>query len=76
LIHIFSVKSSHAPALLLASSLQLALNLLDFRDTFRGERDFAVGDYEQHVNECVSGNVRQLSEHAIASWSELKITAA
>lgn len=67
-----SIKSSRTPVLLLASSLQLALNPLDFRHILRGERDFAVDDYEQRVNECVSGNAYQFSEHGIPSWSELR----
>jgi hypothetical protein len=58
-----------------ASSLQLALDLLKFCHVTCGERDFSVGDYKKHVNECVSGNVVQLSEHRVPSCSELKIIA-
>lgn len=56
-----------------ASPLQLALNLLDFCSIARREGDFARNDYKQHVNECVSWDIQQLTEHEVPSWSELKI---
>ena len=68
-----TVKSLQTPVLLLASALQLALNLLDLSYIFCSKRNLAVGDYEQHVNERVSWNVYQFSEHVLPSWSELKI---
>jgi hypothetical protein len=68
-----SVKSSKAPVLLLPSTLQLALDLLDFCDIACREGDLAGDDYEQHVDERVSWNIQQLAEHYAPSWSELKI---
>src|SRR5208337_3192479 len=44
------------------SSLQLTLNLHNFRYIFRRERDLAGEDYKQDVDERVSRNVRQFSE--------------
>ena len=56
------VNSSPATVAPLVSSLQLTLNLHDFRHVFRRERDLAGEDYKQHVDERVSRNVRQFSE--------------
>ena len=57
-----SVNSSPAPVGPLVSSLQLTLNLHNFRYIFRRERDLAGEDYKQHVDERVSRNVRHFSE--------------
>lgn len=46
----------------LFSSLQLTLNLHNFRYIFRRKRDLAGEDYKQDVYERVSRNVRQFSE--------------
>jgi hypothetical protein len=62
------------PALLAASTLQLALNLFDFRSSTATNSDFSGEDYVQHVNECVSRDGRQFSEHGLFPWSNLKIT--
>src|SRR5271165_1415378 len=69
LIARFSVNSLKAPALLLASMLQLALNLFDFLRI--GCSDCAVTgeDDVQHVNECVSRDVHQFSEHGLLPWA-------
>jgi hypothetical protein len=61
------------PGLLAASTLQLALNLFDFRSSAATDSDFSCEDYVQHVNECVSRDVRQFSEHGLLPWSDLKI---
>jgi hypothetical protein len=49
--------------LILASLLQLALNLLDFGYIAGGKKNAAVEDYEQHVNQRVSWDVYEFSEH-------------
>ena len=49
--------------LVLASPLQLALNLLDFRNIVYSDSEFAGKDYEQHVNERIRRDVRQFSVH-------------
>jgi hypothetical protein len=54
-----------APVLLVASPLQLSLNLFDFRGIACSERGFRGKDYEQHINKCVSRDVHQLSEHRL-----------
>jgi hypothetical protein len=61
-----------APALLAASTLQLALNLFDFRSIAETDSDFSGEDYVQHVNERVSRDVHQLSEHGLLPWSNVK----
>jgi hypothetical protein len=62
-----------APASLAASTLQLALNLLDFRSIAGSDSDFSGEDDVQHVNECVSRDVQQFSEHGLLPWRNLKI---
>jgi hypothetical protein len=61
------------PALLAASTLQLALNLFDFHSSAGTDSDFSGEDYVQHVNECVSRDVHQFSEHGVLPSSNLKI---
>lgn len=46
----------------LVSSLQLMLNLHNFRYIFRRQNDLAGEDYKEHVDERVSRNVYQFSE--------------
>jgi len=62
-----------APALLAASTLQLALNLFDFPNIAGTDRDFSGEDDVQHVNERVSRDVHQLSEHGLLPWSNVKV---
>jgi hypothetical protein len=57
-----------SPALLVASTLQLALNLFDFRSIASTDGDFSGEDDVQHVNERVSRDVYQLSEHVLFPW--------
>jgi hypothetical protein len=59
--------------LLLASTLQLALNLFDFRRIVCSDCEVIGKDYVQHVNECVSRDVHQLSEQGLPPWGNLKI---
>jgi hypothetical protein len=59
--------------LLVASTLQLALNLFDFRSIAEADSDFSGEDDVQYVNECVGRDVHQLSEHGLLLWSNLKI---
>jgi hypothetical protein len=73
LIARFSVDSLKAPASLVASTLQLALNLFDFRSIAGTDSDFPGEDEVQHVNERVSRDVHQFSEHGLFPWSNLKI---
>jgi hypothetical protein len=54
-----------APALLAASTLQLALNLFDFRSTAETDSDFSGEDDVQHVNECVGRDVHQFAKHGL-----------
>jgi hypothetical protein len=70
---LLSVDSLKAPALLVASTLQLALNLFDFPSIAGTDSDFSGEDDVQHVNECVSRDVHQFSEHGPFPWSNLKI---
>jgi len=62
---LLSVNRLKAPALVLTSTLQLALNLFDFRRIVCSDCDVTGEDYVQHVNECVSRDVHQLSEHGL-----------
>ena len=52
----------------LVSSLQLMLNLHNFRYIFRRENDIAGEDYKEHVDERVSRNVYQFSEQVAPPW--------
>ena len=52
-----SINSSKSPVLVLASPMQLALNLFDFCYIAWFESDFAGEDHEQHVNERLGWNV-------------------
>ena len=54
------------------SSLQLALNLHNFRYIFRRERDLAGEDYKQHVDERVSQNVGQSSEQGVPPVGQIE----
>jgi hypothetical protein len=69
----FSQLTLKAPALLPASTLQLALNLFEFRRIGCSDSEVTGKDYVQHVNECVSRDVHQFSEHGLLPWSNLKI---
>ena len=60
---LLSVDSLKAPALLVASTLQLALNLFDFPSIAGTDGDFSGENDVQHVNERVSRDVHQFSEH-------------
>jgi hypothetical protein len=70
---LLSVNSLKAPALLAASTVQLALNLFDFRSIAGTDSDFSGEDDVQHVNECVSRDVHEFSEHSLFPSSNLKI---
>jgi hypothetical protein len=61
-----------APALLLASALQLALNLFDFRRIVWSDFEVIGEDYVQHVNECVSRDVHQFSEQGLPPRSKFE----
>jgi hypothetical protein len=61
-----------APALLLASALQLALNLFDFRRIACGDCEVIDEDCVQHVNECVRRDVHQLSEQGTYPLEEFE----
>jgi hypothetical protein len=54
-----------APALLVASALQLALNLFDFLSIAGTDIDFSDEDDVQHVKERVRRDVNQFSEHGL-----------
>jgi hypothetical protein len=62
-----------APALLVASTLQLALNLFYFPSIPSTDSDFSGEDDVQHVNERVSRDVHQFSEHGLLPWGNLKV---
>jgi hypothetical protein len=49
--------------------------LFDFRRIACSDSDCEITgeDYVQHVNECVSRDVHQFSEHGLLPWSNLKI---
>jgi hypothetical protein len=70
---LLSVNSLKAPALLRASTLQLALNLFDFRRIVCSDCELTGEDYVQHVNERVSRDVHQLSKHGLLPWGDLKV---
>ena len=59
--------------MLAASALQLALNLFDFPSIAGTDSDFSGENDVQHVNECVSRDVHQLSEQGLPPWSDLEI---
>ena len=65
---LLSVDSLKAPALLVASTLQLALNLFDFRSIAGTDGEFSGEDDVQHVNESVRRDVHQFSEHGLFPW--------
>ena len=69
---LLSIDSLKGPALLVASTLQLALNLFDFPSIAGTDSDFSGEDHVQHVNERVSWDVHQFSEHGLFPWSNLK----
>ena len=62
---LLSVSNLKTPALLPASALQLALNLFDFPYFAGRDSDFSGEDDVQHVNERVSRDVHQFSEHGV-----------
>jgi hypothetical protein len=62
-----------APALLVASTLQLALNLFDFPRIAGTDSDFSGDDDVQHVNERVSRDVHQFSEHGLFPWERFAV---
>lgn len=65
---LFSVDCLKAPAFAIASTLQLALNLFDFRCIAGTDSDFS-GEYDvQHVNERIGRDVHQFSEHGLFPW--------
>jgi hypothetical protein len=70
---LLSVNGCQAPVLRSASALQLALNLFDFRCVTCSDDDFAGEDHVQHVNECVSRDVCQFSQHGQLLGANLKI---
>jgi hypothetical protein len=59
----FLVNSAEAPVLVLASPLQFALNLVDLCSFGCSHDEFAGDDDEQHFNQRIRRNVRQLSIH-------------
>ena len=65
---LLSVDSLKAPALAIASTLQLALNLFDFRCIAGTDSDFSGENDVQHVNERVGRDVHQFSEHGLFPW--------
>jgi len=68
---LLSINSLKAPALLAASTLQLALNLFDFPSIAGTDSDFSGEDHVQHVNERVSWDVHQFSEHGLPPGSNV-----
>jgi hypothetical protein len=62
---LLSIDSLKAPALLAASTLQLALNLFNFPGIAGLDSDFFGKDDVQHVDERVSRDVYQFSEHGL-----------
>ena len=62
-MHVSSVNRSKAPVSLVASPVQLVLNLFDVRCVACSECHIIDNDREQQVNECVSRDVHQFSEH-------------
>jgi hypothetical protein len=70
---LLSIDSLKAPALLAASTLQLALNLFDFPNIAGTDSAFSGEDDVQHVNERVSRDVHQFSEHGQLPGANLKL---
>ncbi len=60
-----SVDTTKARAKSIVPSLQLAMNLLELSYIVGGEYSIGGKDYEHHINERVSWNVGQLSEHRV-----------
>ena len=60
-----SINVSKAPLLILASPVQLALNLLEFCYIVCRESDFVGEDHEQHVNERPGWDICQFSKHLV-----------
>jgi len=56
-----------------ASALQLTMNLFDLGCITGTDGDLACENYVQHVNECVSRDVYQFSQHGQLSGAKLKI---
>ena len=55
-----------------ASTLQLPMNLFDFRCVTCSDGEFTGEDDVQHVNECVSRDVCQFSQHGQLRGMNLK----
>jgi len=70
---LLSVNGCKAPVLRSASTLQLTLNLFDFGCITCSDGNFAGKDHVQHVNECVSRDVCQFSQHGQLLGVNLKI---
>ena len=72
---LLSIDSLKGPALLVASAVQLALNLFDFPSIAGSDSDFSGENDVQHVNECVCRDIHQFSEHRLLPWSNSKSTS-
>jgi hypothetical protein len=55
------------------STLQFALNLLQFGDITGTQYDFVGNDHRQHIYERAGWDICQFSKHFVSPWSELKI---
>src|ERR1700757_825648 len=64
-MQVSSVNRSKAPVSFVASPVQLVLNLFDVRRIACSEYHIIDNDREQQVNECVSWDVHQFSEHRV-----------
>src|ERR1700756_4160603 len=64
-MHLSSVNRSKAPVSFVASPVQLVLNLFDVRRIACSECHIIDNDREQQVNEYVSRDVHQFSEHRV-----------
>ena len=65
------VNRAETPVLVLAPPLQLALNLPDFCSIVCRHGEFADEDDEQHFDQRIRRNVRQLSVHYASPSSDL-----
>jgi hypothetical protein len=70
---LLSINGCKAPVLRSASALQLALNLFDFRCITYSDGDFTSEDHVQHVNECISRDVCQFSQHGLGANLKIAI---
>ena len=63
LLHVLLIDRAEVPVAVLASPVQLALNLLDFSSIVWGDCWCAAKNYEHHVNQRIRRDIHQFTVH-------------